>query len=709
MARTTALPLPRPRSTVSLPLLGALALAIIAGILYATGALAQVRQRIPGLGQPAATYQTTVVSPGNLSVTVTATGPVSAINNLPLSFKGSGKLTALKASVGDQVTTGQVLAVLDTSDLQNSLDQAKSSLAQAQANLAKVQSGPTSAQIAVAQTSVDNAQQSAAATTAALATTQNSVSQDQAAAQNSVSSAQTSLNTASSSLAAAQDQEAKGLASDQTSLTNAQKNLDAVKANVAANVPVLQLQLEKAKNDLWATQINRDAACGHPGTSCNAGNASVAAAQTGLNTAQAQIPVSQQTGQQQIQQAQASLDSAKSALANDKSKFDASIVSAHNQVKQAQASLAAAETGVAQSQAKAATTIQSTQAQITQANDAVKSAQAAYNQSVAPPLAPDIDSAKAQVANAQSAVQTAQANFDAATLTAPFDGTVAAVNGTVGQFVTGGAPGNSSTNGGSAASATAVITLIKLDNLQVTAQVNEADVGKVKIGDPVTFNVSAYPDAAFTGKVIAIQPVGTTVQNVVNYNVTSSISAVAGTNLYPGMTATANIVADSRNGVLLIPDSAITFAQTAIRSGLVQINRGGAQGAAGQGTPTAQGQRQRTAGQTGGQGQAAGQGAAASGQPGGAAASGQTGGANANRAQVLVMLNGVLTPVRVTLGLNDGTTAEVVSGLNAGDAVVVSSSGGTGTGSTTRPATGGPGPGGGGGGGPVGAFRVGGD
>jgi hypothetical protein len=73
----------------------------------------------------------------------------------------------------------------------------------------------------------------------------------------------------------------------------------------------------------------------------------------------------------------------------------------------------------------------------------------------------------------------------------------------------------------------------------------------------------------------------------------------------------------------------------------------------------------------------------------------------------------VLTPVRVTLGLNDGTTVEVVSGLKAGDAVVLSSKGGTATVTTPRPAAGAPGAGGGpggGGGGPLGGggFRGGG-
>jgi multidrug resistance efflux pump len=95
-----------------------------------------------------------------------------------------------------------------------------------------------------------------------------------------------------------------------------------------------------------------------------------------------------------------------------------------------------------------------------------------------------VDQARAQVEAAQAAVQLAQADLAAATLVAPIDGTVAQVNYAAGQFVPRGTAGTS-TSTTSNTSATAFIVLTDLDHLEVVAQVNEADVGKVTAGDHV--------------------------------------------------------------------------------------------------------------------------------------------------------------------------------------------------------------------------------
>src|SRR5262249_41447042 len=144
MQSTMTAPYPRHGQFPGARLLGAgLVAAILVGILAWTGLLVRARSLIPGVRSTTPTYQTATVASGNLAVTVTATGPISAVSNLPLSFKESGRLAELKVNVGDKVTKGQVLATLDTTDLQNALDQAKATLALAQANLAKVQAGST--------------------------------------------------------------------------------------------------------------------------------------------------------------------------------------------------------------------------------------------------------------------------------------------------------------------------------------------------------------------------------------------------------------------------------------------------------------------------------------------------------------------------------------------------------------------------------------
>ncbi len=685
MARTVVVPFP-PRGRMGVPrvLVGAIILVIVVGILGVTGVLAQVRDLIPGLRQAAPSFQTATVSRGNIEVSVIATGPIAAVNQLPLTFKSSGKLAELDVQPGQAVKKGQVLAKLDTTDLQAALDQAKANLEQAQANLQKVMAGATDAQKQVAQTAVDNARKAAVNAQASVATAKTTAANNVTAAQQSVRTAELNLAAAQDALKAAQDQEARGLAADQTAIANAQKNLENAKAAAAADGPIQQQNLEKAKDNLWAVQISRDATCGRSkGADCQAANANVAAAETAVNTAAAQVAQALQQDQQQIAQAQAQLDQANAQLANDKAKFAAAVVSAQNQVKQAQAALAAAQNGVTQAQAQATATVQNAQAQADQAAGALKSAQASYNQTVAPPEPADIAAAKAQVVNAQAAVETAQNNLDAATLIAPFDGVVAAVNGTVGQEVTGG-PVNANTS----VSPSALITLVDLNNLQVTAQVNEADIGKVKIGDPVTFTVSAFPDKRFTGKVLSIQPIGTVVQNVVNYNVTCSIQSQNDATLYPGMTAAATIIAERRNNVLVVPNTALSFAQAAFRDGLVQfggegqaqgrgLNRAGGQNAG----QTPQRQQAASNGGSGAAPRAGGQGAGASRQ--GQSTGGQGAGAGTNRAAlanrgvVLTLNKGQLVPVRVELGITDGSTTEIVSGLQEGDLIVVGQQGGS--------------------------------
>jgi HlyD family secretion protein len=266
-------------------------------------------------------------------------------------------------------------------------------------------------------------------------------------------------------------------------------------------------------------------------------------------------------------------------------------------------------------------------------------------------------------------VQLAQNALDAALLKAPIDGTVAAVTAAVGQQV--GTNGASSTTSSTATTATSgFITLMTLQDLTVTAQVNEADVGKVTIGDPVSFTTSAFPGKVFGGQVTQIQPTGTTTSNVVSFAVTSSIKPLEGVALYPGMTATVTITTDEHKDVLTVPNSALSFAQTAARSTTTT------------GATTAGAQTAAAARPTGAGGQGAG---AAS-----AAAAGQ-----GTSRSVMLLQDGQATPTRVTTGMTDGTNTEVVSGLQESQPVIVSQSGGTtattaATGTTAATRTGAP-------------------
>jgi HlyD family secretion protein len=151
--------------------------------------------------------------------------------------------------------------------------------------------------------------------------------------------------------------------------------------------------------------------------------------------------------------------------------------------------------------------------------------------------------AQASLDNAQVAVDQAQLNLDKAKIVAPFDGMVAAVNYSVGD---------------TAGSSTAV-SIVDLANLQVKVMVAEVDMSKIKVGETAQMTLDALPGNTYNAQVIAIGPVGTVTQGVVNYPVTIAITD-ADSAIKPGMTANLAVVVDQRNNVLMVPTRAVRTA-----------------------------------------------------------------------------------------------------------------------------------------------------
>ena len=98
--------------------------------------------------------------------------------------------------------------------------------------------------------------------------------------------------------------------------------------------------------------------------------------------------------------------------------------------------------------------------------------------------------------------------------------------------------------------------------MQIDTNVDEADIGRIRVGQTVQFTVDAYPDATFPGKVSEIRNAPTTVQNVVTYDVVVKV-ANPEHKLKPGMTANVSIITAAAKGVLKIPNAALRFKWTA--------------------------------------------------------------------------------------------------------------------------------------------------
>jgi HlyD family secretion protein len=218
---------------------------------------------------------------------------------------------------------------------------------------------------------------------------------------------------------------------------------------------------------------------------------------------------------------------------------------------------------------------------------------------------------EATIAQRKAALEGAQVNLDYTDIVSPVDGVVVSRNVDVGQTV-------------AASFQTPTLFLIAKDltKMQVDTNVSETDIGRVKLDDKATFTVEAYPKITFEGRVTQVRKAPITVQNVVTYD------AVIGVDnprllLLPGMTANAKIITARRDGVLRVPEQALRFEPQALP------NAGG----------------------------------------GGARRGAQRG------ARVWVLKNGEPVSVPVTVGLDDGSWAEITGGqLVEGDAVITDQS-----------------------------------
>lgn len=225
----------------------------------------------------------------------------------------------------------------------------------------------------------------------------------------------------------------------------------------------------------------------------------------------------------------------------DKSNLISELNSAKANLEQAKASLASAESSLSYQAANFRRNKTLYQKGLISGND-YESARLSYQTALA-----NVSSARDQVAAAREQVKKAQTNLGYATITSPIDGIVLSKSVEEGQTVA------------ASFSTPTLFTIAKdLTNMQVVADVDEADIGNVKVGERVTFTVDAYPDNTFSGTVTQVRQEATTTNNVVTYSVVIS-APNADLKLKPGLTATVTIYTQENKGVLSVPSKALRF------------------------------------------------------------------------------------------------------------------------------------------------------
>jgi len=290
---------------------------------------------------------------------------------------------------------------------------------------------------------------------------------------------------------------------------------------------------------------------------------------------------------------------------------------------------------------------------IAQSQAAVVQSQAQVEQSQA-----QVQQAAAQVQQAQAALSLSEVNLSHTTITSPIDGVVVSRDVNVGQTVA------------ASLSAPTLFTIANdLTQMQVIANIDQADIGLVEQAKSVKFTVDAFPGKDFDGKIAEMRLNPVNVQNVVTYNVVINVENPE-QKLKPGMTANLTITIDERNDVLKVPNSALRFTP---QDGTRQRTRNasGTQGEGGQG----QGQGQRRQRQQGDN-------AAAGGNDGDSGRRNSEGRGNFAPASAPVLAgqtrivwvmgqNGQPERRRITVGLSDGAATEVVDGdLKEGEMVI---------------------------------------
>ena len=274
-----------------------------------------------------------------------------------------------------------------------------------------------------------------------------------------------------------------------------------------------------------------------------------------------------------------------------------------------------------------------------------------------------LDGAQAQVDQARAALLQANTNLGYTKIHSPINGVVVARQYDIGQTVA------------ASFQAPTLFTIAQdLTKMQVAADVDQSDIGRVQVGQSATFTVDAYPEEKFTGRIKEVRLNATSNQNVVTYPVILEVPNPDG-KLRPLMTADVSIQVAQVKDVLRVPNAALRFRPMASGDDATR-GAGGRPGATG---ASGGGGFQRNAGQGAGGGSRDAAGGAPGGAPAGGAGAGprmggrrEGGGEGGGQTVFVLGADGKLSPVHLKTGISDGRYTQVLEGeLKEGDNIVV--------------------------------------
>jgi HlyD family secretion protein len=472
--------------------------------------------------KPASTYEYTTVGRGNVIQEVSVTGNVKPAETVDLAFEKTAKITKASVKVGDKVKAGQVLATLESRDITAQLIQAQAGVQAQQANLDELKKGTRPEELQVAQAAVSNAQKALTDAQNSLATAKNSADANLQSAYNSgLNSAAKSANVALNSLFtltdiqydhfAGYDQNSANLESAKGSAVFAL--LGATGAGRATNDALNQLD-GGAKASVQTAQANPTP------DNINKALGDIANALQKVQDALSAVPITS---------ALSSTDTLN--LSTEKSNINAEIIT-----------IAGKQQAIDVQKAANKTSIASADSAVTTAQNTLASAQANLTLKQAGSTPEQIAAQEAQVRQAVGNLQNIQSQLAKTVITAPVDGTITQQDAKVGEMAT---PNK------------IIISIISTAKFEIEANVPEADIAKVKVGDTANITLDAYGnDVIFPATVISIDPAETIVEGVATYKTKFQFVNEDG-RIKPGMTANIDIMTDKRDNALAIPQRAV--------------------------------------------------------------------------------------------------------------------------------------------------------
>ncbi len=431
--------------------------------------------------------QTATVQRGDIAVTIDATGTIKPLNIVEISSKASGKILKLNVDAGDYVEMDDVIAIIEDTYVQISLEQAEADLKAAEARL---QQSEIDIQLQTEQSEIQirQSEESLAEAKKRLEQIKEQIRLEKIANKRGVKDAENSLKIANLryKLLTSETVREENKKRAEATVTQEKVNLDLIEKEHQRNVQLFEEQLiSKASLDSSQAQYH--------------------SAEARYKSAQEQLKlVEKPASEVELELAQADIKKAEFALEVANERIEAEVSRDMD--------------------------IELQQQRISQAKDALKLAQT--NQKQIDRKKRDLESAKASLKRSQGQRDLRQIEFEDTIIKAPISGTILEKKVEEGQVITSRLSSIASSEGQT------LVTMADLNTVYVVTEVDETDIGKVQIGQPVTITVEAYPDMPFEGQVLKIAPLGQVIQNITTFEVTSelkNVGAIGATGSRQGM------------------------------------------------------------------------------------------------------------------------------------------------------------------------------